>query len=100
MKCCCRRKRYTRRPYKRVQLAPPPNNPKEPQTASPDNQLNDSAAIPARDSNTTSPLLDQEDESLSSDEQAEVEDEEAGVSTPDEESDSVEDTVSEEDTVE
>lgn len=99
MKCCCRRKRYTRRPYKRVQLAPPCNNPKEPQTASPDNQLNDSAVIPARDSNT-SPLLDQEDESLSSDEQAEVEDEEAGVSTPDEESDSAEDIVSEEDVVE
>jgi hypothetical protein len=56
--------------------------------------------IPAQDNNTTSPLLDQEDESLSSDEQAEVEDEEAGVSTPDEESDSVEDTVSEEDVVE
>ncbi len=100
MKCCCRRKRYTRRPYKRVQLAPPHNNPKEPQTTSPDNQLNDSAVIPARDSNTTSPLLDQEDESLSSDEQAEVEDEEAGVSTPDEESYSVEDIVSEEDVVE
>ncbi|KAH9555200.1 hypothetical protein CY35_08G102700 [Sphagnum magellanicum] len=95
-----KRKRYTRRPYKRVQLAPPPNNPKEPQTASPDNQLNDSAVIPAQDNNTTSPLLDQEDESLSSDEQAEVEAEEAGVSTPDEESDSVEDTVSEEDVVE
>jgi hypothetical protein len=56
--------------------------------------------IPARDNNTTSPLLDQEDESLSSDEQAEVEDEEAGVSTPDEESYSVEDIVSEEDVVE
>jgi hypothetical protein len=95
-----KRKRYTRRPYKRVQLAPPPNNPKEPQTASPDNQLNDSAVIPARDNNTTSPLLDQEDESLSSDEQAEVEDEEAGGSTLEEESDSVEDTVSEEDVVE
>ncbi|CAK9277787.1 unnamed protein product [Sphagnum jensenii] len=95
-----KRKRYTRRPYKRVQLAPPPNNPKEPQTASPDNQLNDSAVNPARDNNATSSLLDQEDESLSSDEQAEVEDEEAGVSTPDEESDSVEDTVSEEDVVE
>jgi hypothetical protein len=95
-----KRKRYTRRPYKRVQLAPPPNNPKEPQTASPDNQLNDSAVNPARDNNATSSLLDQEDESLSSDEQAEVEDEEAGVSTPDEESDSVEDSVSEEDVVE